>query len=53
MLKVGRKRKEGEKAHKLYCLDLTEISPRSQGNEIQDRFDLLILCHDQTRYPPS
>ena len=25
MLKVGRKRKEGEKAHKLDCLDLTEI----------------------------
>ena len=34
MLKVGRKRKEGEKAHKLDCLDLTETSPRvrSQGN---------------------
>ena len=40
MLKVGRKRKEGEKVHKPDCLDLTEISPRSQGNEIQDRVDL-------------
>ena len=69
MRKVGRKRKkkkEREKAHKLDSLDLSshfsascllrlpeKASPRSQGNKIQDRFDLRILCHDQIRDPPS